>query len=418
MTAICCLALIFLPVTISFADGAFERPGPLKSNDVLPETLIKGPFHRIDDKVMNDGYMNTYTIHSKFGTFTTVSTASLKIRIEELKAVDAMKKVEETDTFQDSVKEAGTKTIEGVKNLVSSPEKAVSGAITGIGKLFHRAGEAIRSTPGAGEDTRFESLIGYSNTKREYAYEFGVDVYSPNPILQKQLDDMARMGYAGSLSVTALKALIPGGVGMALSVTGGTQLMNDMIAKSPPPELRQMNRKKLVAMGIESNLIDLFINKEVFTPRDQTLMTAALDDMKHTKNRVSFIKFAILTESEDVAAFRTRVAMMYAVYNRKFAPIDTFVSFDPFVCGRTRNALVFIAPVDYLQWTKNTEKIVNAIGEKTAGLKGVRKKELWLAGRATERTRNALKRYGWEVRENGDEVLDWRKEARKNEPKS
>ncbi len=415
---ICFLALIFLLITISFAGGVFERPGLLKSIDVLPKALIKGPFHRVDDKVLNDGYMNTYTIHSNFGTFTTVSTASLKIRIEELKAVDAMKKVAETDTFQNAVKEAGTKTIEGVQNLVHNPEEALSGAVTGIGKLFQRAGEAIRSKPGAGEDTRFESLIGYSNTKREYAYEFGVDVYSPNPILQTQLDDMARMGYAGNLGITALKALIPGGVGLALSVTGGTQLMNDLIAKSPPPELRQINRKKLEAMGIEANLIDLYINKEVFTPRDQTLMTAALEDMKHTQNRFAFIKFAILTESKDVAAFRTRVAIMYAVYNRKFTPIDTFISFDPFVGGRTRNTLVFIAPVDYLQWTKNTEKIVRAIGEKTAGLKGIEKKELWFAGRATQKARDALKKYGWEVMENGDEVLDWRKEAKKNEPKS
>ena len=67
-----------------------------------------------------------------------------------------------------------------------------------------------------------ENLIGYSNTKREYAHAFGVDVYSPNSILQQQLDEMAKAGYAGSISVTALKALIPGGVGMALSVTGGS----------------------------------------------------------------------------------------------------------------------------------------------------------------------------------------------------
>ena len=184
-----------------------KRPIPLNAAEVLPSSLLKGPFHRVDEKVLNDGYMNTYTVHSSFGTMKVVSTASLKLRVEELSAVDAMRQVEETDTFQQSLAESAQNTVDGVVNIVDDPKAAFSGAVTGIGKVFQRASEAIQSSPGAGEDSRMENLIGYSKTKREYAHAFGVDVYSPNPILQQQLDEMAKAGYAGSLSVTALKAL-------------------------------------------------------------------------------------------------------------------------------------------------------------------------------------------------------------------
>ena len=50
-----------------------------------------------------------------------------------------------------------------------------------------------------------------------------------------------------------------------------------MIAKSPPTELRAINRGKLVKMNINPQLIDLFINTTVFSPRDQTLLVAALE---------------------------------------------------------------------------------------------------------------------------------------------
>lgn len=315
------LMLGFLLIAIAFpalAQTNFETPRPLKATDILPEELLEGPFHKIDTEVLNDGYMNTYTIHSQFGKLTAVSTVSLKERLEELKAIDAMRKVEQTDTFQESVADAAETTVEGVKNIIEDPKGAFSGAVTGIGKAFKRAGEAIQSRPGAGEDSRFEGLIGYSNTKREYAYAFGVDVYSPNPILQEQLDAMAQTGYAGSLSVTALKALIPGGVGMALSVTGGTQLLNDVISKSPPTELRTINRGKLTEMNISPQLIDLFINTTVFSIRDQTLLVAALKQLPQTRGRSEFIKFAISTDSEDLARFAPgrQLCMPYTITSR------------------------------------------------------------------------------------------------------
>jgi hypothetical protein len=410
--------LITFFVAPTFAQPAFETPHPLKAADVLSPSLRKGPFHRVDEKVLNDGYMNTYTVHSSFGTLKVVSTASLKLRIEELSAIDAMRQVEETDTFEESLAESAQNTVDGVFNIVDDPKAAFSGAVTGIGKVFQRASEAIQSSPGAGEDSRMENLIGYSKTKREYAHAFGVDVYSPNPILQQQLDKMAKAGYAGSISVTALKALIPGGVGLALSVTGSTQLLNDLIATTPPTELRSINRDRLTAMNIHPDLIDLFINQTVFTPRDQTLIVAALERVPKIEGRSEFIKFAISTDTEDLAAFRTRVAMMYAVYNQKQSPIDSFGFFSPVLLARAGDTLVFIVPVDHLLWTPHTDHILREINRIAAKLGGIQNKQLWLAGTLTDASRIGIKDMGWEVFTNCDESLGWHDLAEQGAPES
>lgn len=49
------------------AKSNYEKPSVLKASKILPADLVTGPHHRLDDKVRNDGYMNTYTLHSTFG---------------------------------------------------------------------------------------------------------------------------------------------------------------------------------------------------------------------------------------------------------------------------------------------------------------------------------------------------------------
>ena len=97
---------------------------------------------------------------------------------------------------------------------MTDPVDTASGAVSGVGKLLGRASEAV--TGGArsdAEESRAKDLIGFSKTKRDYAYELGVDVYSRNPKLQEALDDIAWTGYAGSISTSVAFAAVPGAAG-------------------------------------------------------------------------------------------------------------------------------------------------------------------------------------------------------------
>src|ERR1700736_212016 len=74
------------------AQQPYETPPVLSASKILPPELWSGPNFQVREKVTNDGYLNTYTIDSKFGTFTAVSTALLRKRIGEINAMVAMEK--------------------------------------------------------------------------------------------------------------------------------------------------------------------------------------------------------------------------------------------------------------------------------------------------------------------------------------
>ena len=79
--------------------SGYEAAPTLQASKVLPAALRSGAHFRVDDKVANDGYVNTYQLHPKCGTFTTVSTAMLVKRIGEVNALVVMEKVKGTTAF-------------------------------------------------------------------------------------------------------------------------------------------------------------------------------------------------------------------------------------------------------------------------------------------------------------------------------
>jgi hypothetical protein len=389
------------------AKSNYEKPPVLKASKILPADLVSGPYHRLDSKVQNDGYINTYTMHSTFGRFKVESTALLRIRVHELQAIAAMKKVQETDEFNKSIKEAGGDIVEGGKSLITKPTETIKGAVTGVGKLFERAHESLfESQPSKYEDSRTEALIGFSKTKREYAAEFKVDVYSTNPVLQDHLNEISWAGYAGGLSVSVVTAAIPGGAGLAVSAAGGSDLLNEVIAVTPPSELRLKAREKLTAMKVNKDLIDLFIDNSSFSPRHQALIVAALEKMPETVDRGLFVKYAVSTDSEEVALFNQQIAQMQAGYYQHVDKIEQFIRIGGLIASRSsQGKLIVAAPLDYVIWNKQTERIFQAFDDYAKETPGIKGKEWWLTGILSPMTHQILKERGWQFHERCEKQL-------------
>jgi hypothetical protein len=145
----------------------FEQTTVFKASQILPPTLLSGPNHKVKEVIVNDGYINRYTIESKYGSFDGVTSAKLRKRIREINALAVMEKVRGTKVFRESVVEAGGDVLHGVKMLVTSPIDTTKGAVSGVGKTFGRIGEHLfGSERSNAEDPRWKSLIGFSKTKR------------------------------------------------------------------------------------------------------------------------------------------------------------------------------------------------------------------------------------------------------------
>lgn len=385
---------------------AFESPPTFEAASLLPKAMLAGKDYRVDSVVTNDGYLNTYVLHSRFGDFTVVSTALLDTRIAEVKAMAAMEQVSSSGQFGGSLADKGVQTVQGAANLVVHPIDSVSGALSGVGKMFVRAQESlVESNPSKYEDGRFKKLIGFSQTKREYAKQFGVDPYSTNPVLQQHLNDISKAGYAGSITGSALQALIPGGVGIAVGAVSGSAVLGEIDVSVTPEDMRRQNRQSLKDMGVSPSVVELFIDNEEFTPTQQTRIVKALEAMPNVRNKTAFVSFLVHTNNQDLALFRQRMSQMYAGYDKGVARLDGFMPLGRFVGAMKQDGTLVLAfPLDYLAWTPTTQTVARALSDASRELpaKGV---EFWMSGKASPETKKQMKRMGWKLTENCSQKL-------------
>jgi hypothetical protein len=396
--------------SLTAAQQAYEPTAILTASQILPPELLSGPNHRVEERVYNDGYLNTYRVGSKFGTFIAVSTPMLRKRIGEINALVRMEQIEGTKEFTSSLKEAGTDTLVGFKNLVTKPVDTVKGAASGLAVAFRRAGDTITGPKRSdSEDGRVKDLIGFSKTKREYAYQLGVDAYSDNEKLQDRLNEISWAGYTGGITWAAAMAAVPGGAGLAITVSGTHKLLNEVFRTTPPVDLRRMNAEKLKAMDVYPEIADAFLNNSVYSPRNQTLLVNALNEMKGVGNRATFIRLAAATANKDIAFFRERQAEMYAGYHKTVTPVETFIALGEFAAVRTiKNEVVFNVPLDHLVWTDAIARLLTAADSKVTQLTRPANKQLWVTGTVSARARKEIEARGWQVQENSEaRLFEW-----------
>ena len=394
-TLIACFAIaVLIPFTLQAAEKKFEAPPKLRASDILPEKLLKSPNYQVDEQVINDGFLNHYHVTSPFGDFDVISNAAMHKLAREIDTIAEMAKVKTSDVYIKAVGDSASNTLAGIKSLFTDPEKSVKGAATGISSLFSRTKESVlKSDPSETEDSKAKQAIGFSKAKREVAFKYKVDVYSTNKVLQEHLDSLAWADYLGGLSLAAVTAPIGGAAGLVLTSSGAVRLLNEVIATTPPAELRLQNRNKLLDMSINSDLIHLFINNPHFSPRQQTYLVAALEKMTKAKNREFSLQVALQVEDHNVATTVTLMTAMFAAYSVKITPIERFYPVARFMYGLDENGkTVLQIPVDYITWN---QRLANGIGSiQKRGKKG---SELWLLGTVSDRARIELKKAGWKV---------------------
>ena len=341
--------------------------------------------------------MNTYIINSSYGKLRVVSTARLFKRIHEMNVINEIEKMSKTKEFAEGVAEKGKDVVHGAVSVVLHPIDTVTGAVTGVGKLFKRVGENVGGQARSDEENRFEDIIGYSKTKRDYANELKVDVYSHNPLLQAELDSLTSSGYAGNM-LTALA--ISAFTGPVISATGTTNLLNKVVKDMAPADLRRMNREKLEKMRVLDATADAFIKNASYTPREQTVLVNVLFEMKNTQGRDQFIKFATHADHYDVTYFRQIQAEMYADHNRNVTPIKQFISLGRFIAGVTNNNAIDVCfPLDYLLWTVDMAKVATALTNKVNALNWVTNKRMYFTGTLSPLARKNLTKLGWKIRD-------------------
>jgi hypothetical protein len=397
------------------AKAAGFEPDPVRpAVELLPAGLLTGPHYRIEPQVVTSDFSNRYIVVSDFGEFEARGDWMLRTRIREIEAIAALDEMSKTETFASAAGNALKSPFVATWNLISNPVHTLIGVPTGAWNAVKQTSQLARGERGALEGSGVLELIGFEAKKRQIANELGVDAYSSNRALQKQLNRFGWAAYLGGLPYLFVP-FVDDSDFQKNSAEPEDGLVNTLSIYSPE-DLRRLNRIELAVMGIPEPLSDELITHEWYSPRHTTALVEALAALDLTQNRSVFIEAAVTAKSEGDALTYQHTAELMRTYSNRVSPIQRIVSSAGIPMGTTDSGtLVVPLSADYATWAPATAALARAITEEVSSRPDVERAELVLSGTASPRAREQFEVLGIAVTERalgqlGDES------ARLNEP--
>ncbi len=409
-------AITFFFITFGLSSAAnFETPGNSKAGQILPAEWIRGNNYEVGDRVPSDGYSFTFTITSPFGTFSAEGESQLAIRLQEIAAITELKKVTSSEAFAKAAGGAVLKPIQSTANFVQNPEETVKGIPGGVKRKFENIGRlAKRGAKKVTEDEEIDpseeqsgesqsqesttavvtkSVLGVTAAYRKWAEKVGADPYSTNPVLQQELDRLAKYDAAGRLSSNAVRPKIQGVETVAR--------VNNLVWSKDPYELQKLNEQQLKEMGIDPELAAKFLSHKSYTVTYQTQVISSLSSLGKVPGQANFLRAALRAKESNDALFYCASAAILEKIHRSGMPISSFLSHPRIALANSGKKLIVVLPADRLFWTASFASAVEKFSSQyQTDLKNSSEKHLLLSGEATVQAKTDLKKLGWIVHEN------------------
>ncbi len=160
-----------------------------------------------------------------------------------------------------------------------------------------------------------------SSYKREYAKQLGVDVYSANAVLQKELGSVAWAAAAGNLTLGAATMASGSSVVAGLSYARNIDQVINIVASEPPAELMTRNRAALKKMGINKDLAERFLAQRQYSPQAKTILIMALSGMTRTAGREAVLEVSLQAPDETTAICYQQLAELLNANDARVAAI-------------------------------------------------------------------------------------------------
>jgi hypothetical protein len=380
----------------------WEIPPTLSAQSLLPPEWLKGPHHLVQDDVVNDGAQHHFVVASDFGVFPATGTSMLRTRVRESEAIAALKDARQSEVFVDALKFQVLHPMRGVKMLIMEPGRAVSSIAGGLLEFLAMPVRYIKTESSDLEDSVMKSTIGFSYLKRRLAFQFGVDPYSSNAVLQDELNELTWIAFTADFIPQIGYLFVPAGgmLWLTISGTSWTSYLDEQVRDYSPGDLRAHDRDKLEKMGLSEEDIHRFFLNALYSPRHMTIITTALDELTGVGDRAAFLAVAREANSEELVLFYQHVAEMMRGYHAHIGAVDRLLAMPriPALYPKDR-ALVVMLPVDYLFWTSRVARVAQALTANVPSRPRVARRELWIAGNVSPRARQEFEALGWTVYE-------------------
>lgn len=402
--------------------STYETAQDLSASDVLPEELLQGEHYVVDDRVMNDGYLNYYTIRSDYGDFEAASTAILRIRIREVAALAELDELSQTKVFIKAMADAGVQRIVGVQQLVMHPIQTAKGLPSGIGRMFKRysrkskeaaaatkeymtkdSGDDATATEEEGAEKTAQAIslteryFGVTAAERKWCKNLRVDPYSSNEILRKAIGNVARADSLGKTTVLL--------AGMAIPYVGYVNTVSEAVWSEDIYALRDSNRAALLATGADEALVDEYLTSPWLSPTQQTLLTAAIVALDNVDGRDGILWQALNARGEIEVGYLVRAAGLLAWYHRNqapFASVSTELAIPGGVTAEGKSVLLF--PSDHVYWTEQMAEAAAEYHEVDRN-ESEHVREIWILGTTSDRAAEELLALGYDLHTDFGEMV-------------
>ncbi len=399
--ALPCVAQTPEPFEVRRAEAAFEELPELKASEILKPELLKGPHYVVRDPVPTASGMNQFTIDSDFGLFEADGNEMLIQRLKEIDAIARLRDVSRTDAFKKSLVAAAKSPLNSAKNIARDPAQAISNVPKGIMKFLGRAKETVQNVgKGSGEDegegSRLKDVMGYSDKKRKIALQMGIDPYSTNTVLQKELDDVAWASWAGGFTFSVATFPVSGPIGAALTVTNLNSTVDQLLREKSPSELEQINRATFRAMGASASDIERILHGGAFTPTQSTTFAVNLKSLKGVANRGAFVKIAAQKSTTEAdALFCVHTAALMNQIHEKIPIARITMLYDFPICVAKDGTIVVALQWDYAAWTSGAGSFTNDVQKLAAQSGKIPNVFVALSGQVSPRLRQELEMRGF-----------------------
>ncbi len=406
LTRVVLISVALLGTTsVSGSQDYMQTPIILKAKDILPQDLLQGENYKIKNEVKNDGIFNTYQLDTDYGQITVESDSILMIRIAELRALKAMEELQSSKAFTEAIGDTAVGTVKGAAKMVTSPIETTKGVVKGTGRYLSNLGRSFFSKD-PDQDNAMSVALGYDATKREYAYEFGINPYSHYEPAMSRLGEISRASAAGGLAPKIALSAVGGAVATGVSIGITAEGMRQLVRDNSPGELNKINKKKLEQMGIETKLVETFLNNYTYNPQEETLLVGALESMKNVKGRDAFIALASIAKDEDTSVFYRLSAQMMEAYHINVAPATRIWN----IGGNLRlqkkdGTFVVLQPLDHIFWTEDVQRALEVAASDLKKVPEVSGKEMWIPGKFDQKVREMLTAADWKIQENANDIL-------------
>jgi hypothetical protein len=429
-----CVSLVVLAVPRDVrAETKYERPPVLEAKEVLPEGLLKGPFHEIEPRVTSDGYFNNYKLKSKFGNFDVEGQQLLEIRIGELNALNELDQVSTTQVVGEGLYEGGKATVmapvnvvKKVANTVSDPDKmydTVKGVPEGAEKVFSWAyrqakgaaqgvsdivtgdsqtssqdvQEGTSSTLQAGKSFGLK-FVGYTSRERELFQKLQVNPYTSNREVQGEVVRVAGVGTAVGFAFRFVPGL--GLLGELSTFNRWYDRAQQLSLYEDPEVIKERNKKELRALDVPDDMIEQFQQAKAYNPWTRRFVVSSMTELGSTvAGRALFIKAALNAKNEPSTLYYVSVAD-YLNKVQKESPLKKIVSSLYLPAGVTKKGVLIIPlSVDYLFWTKEVAGLFDDFKERVTKEEPFSSVQIRVRGRVSTQARKALEGMGATVTE-------------------